>query len=357
MTRIAFYAPLKAPTHPTPSGDREIARNLMRLLRDAGYDVVLASTLRSFDKSGDSARQEAAFAQAEAEMPGLLRELAEVDLWLTYHNYYKAPDLLGPRLSAALGIPYLQIESTRAMKRLDGPWDRYARAAHAAADQANAIFYFTEYDRYALERDRKGHQELVHLPPFLPLRALPAASDLQGPMLCVGMMREGAKLASYRLVAEALQQVQQDWQLNIVGDGPARSDVEALFGTFGPRVRFLGQLDRGALQEVYTHARLMIWPGVDEAFGMVYLEAQAAGVPVVAQDRPGPRAVLAPGAYPDPEDGPTALAQQIDALLAAPDTLRQRAEDVRAHVATHHLETSAAAILKRTIQSVLEMSP
>ena len=67
--------------------------------------------------------------------------------------------------------------------------------------------------------------------------------------------------------------------------------------------------------------------------------------------------MLAPGVYPDPEAGPTALAQQIDALLAAPDTLRQRAEDVRAHVATQHLETSAAAILRRTIQSVLEMSP
>lgn len=356
MTRIAFYAPLKAPTHPTPSGDREIARNLMRLLQDAGYDVVLASTLRSFDKSGDTARQDAAFAQAAAEASKLQQELAEADLWLTYHNYYKAPDLLGPRMSTALGIPYLQIESTRAMKRLDGPWDRYARAAHAAADQADAIFYFTEHDRYALQRDRKGCQKLVHLPPFLPLKALPGASDLSGPMLSVGMMRDGAKLASYRLVAEALQQVQQEWQLNIIGDGPARADVEALFARFGSRVRFLGQLDRDALQEIYANSSVMLWPGVDEAFGMVYLEAQAAGVPVVAQNRPGPQAVLAPGFYPAPEDGPAALAQQIDALLSSPDTLQRRARDVRAYVADNHLETSAAQILRRTINSVLEVS-
>ena len=46
--RIAFYAPLKPPDHPVPSGDRRIARLLLEALRRAGHEVALASRLRSY---------------------------------------------------------------------------------------------------------------------------------------------------------------------------------------------------------------------------------------------------------------------------------------------------------------------
>ena len=49
--RIAFYAPLKAPTHAIASGDRRVARLLMDALRLAGHEVELVSDLRSFDGS------------------------------------------------------------------------------------------------------------------------------------------------------------------------------------------------------------------------------------------------------------------------------------------------------------------
>ena len=89
------------------------------------------------------------------------------DLWLTYHSYYKAPDLLGPRLSRQWGIPYVLVEATRASKRLKGPYARFAKAAEAACDAADVIFYLTEYDREALERDRVPGQRLARLRPFL----------------------------------------------------------------------------------------------------------------------------------------------------------------------------------------------
>jgi len=38
-------------------------------------------------------------------------------LWFTYHHYYKRPDWLGPRVSAALGIPYIVAEASHAAKR------------------------------------------------------------------------------------------------------------------------------------------------------------------------------------------------------------------------------------------------
>src|SRR6266849_2463197 len=57
--RIAFYAPLKPPTHGTPSGDRRVAGLLMDALARAGHRVQLASTFRTYDGDGDAARQRA----------------------------------------------------------------------------------------------------------------------------------------------------------------------------------------------------------------------------------------------------------------------------------------------------------
>ena len=74
--RIAFYAPLKPPTHGTPSGDRRVAGLLIDALTHAGQRVELVSTFRSFDGDGDGERQEALRAQGE----GLAQRL--VDQWL-----------------------------------------------------------------------------------------------------------------------------------------------------------------------------------------------------------------------------------------------------------------------------------
>jgi len=56
---IAFYAPLKSPLHPTPSGDRRIARLFINALEQGGYHVELASQLRTFDKRETSAASNA----------------------------------------------------------------------------------------------------------------------------------------------------------------------------------------------------------------------------------------------------------------------------------------------------------
>ena len=55
--RVAFYAPMKPPDHPVPSGDRRMAALLMQALSLAGHEVELSSRLRSRDGAGDPARQ------------------------------------------------------------------------------------------------------------------------------------------------------------------------------------------------------------------------------------------------------------------------------------------------------------
>ena len=99
--RIAFYAPLKPPNHPTPSGDRRMARLLMAALDHAGHDVALASSFRSWDDGTRPNRHERLADLGARLASRLTRRLhaAPPDLWFTYHLYHKAPDWLGPAVS------------------------------------------------------------------------------------------------------------------------------------------------------------------------------------------------------------------------------------------------------------------
>ena len=361
MTRVAFYAPMKPPTHPNPSGDREMARNLIKAIAAGSATVDLVSDLRVHDSVGDPEKQAKLHRHAKTEIARLVPELSANDtrLWVTYHNYYKAPDMIGPTVAGALNIPYVQIESSRAKSRLSGPWSAYAAAAETAADAADLIFYPIQLDMQTLKRDQTSQQQLAQLRPFLPITSL-AANTYQpdGPMLAVGMMRKRDKLASYSVIAETLAALQTpDWQLNIAGDGPARPQIEALMEPFGDQVRFLGQLDRDAMSTAYAEASLFLWPGVNEAYGMVYIEAQAAGVPVVAQDRDGVRDVVLPDALVSIKDGPQGLARHLDHLMNDPALRTLRSVAGRAMIDKNHLIGAATHDFWSATRPLLDMKP
>lgn len=121
--------------------------------------------------------------------------------------------------------------------------------------------------------------------------------------------------------------------------------MEGLFAPFGAQVRFTGQLSPEHVADEMTRARLFIWPGVNEAFGMVYLEAQAHGLPVVAQNRPGVRDVIGPtGALPEPDDL-AAFAQAIDTKLCA----ALASDETRHYISQNHLRGAATALFARAL--------
>jgi glycosyltransferase involved in cell wall biosynthesis len=71
--------------------------------------------------------------------------------------------------------------------------------------------------------------------------------------------------------------------LVVIGDGPARPALERMAG---PSVRFLGRLPDVEVSRHYAGCRAVIFPG-EEDFGIVPLEANAAGRPVVAYQAGG----------------------------------------------------------------------
>lgn len=281
--RIAFYAPMKPPDHPTPSGDRRMANLLLDALRAGGHEPFIVSRLRTYDGVGKAAAEAANARAAEVEIGRISSDLPEFDAWLSYHVYHKSPDYLGPVL--AKGRPYLLVEASAARKRSTGPWAEGAAAAARAIGAAGAVLYVTRDDREGLTDLVQPEEKLIHLRPFIDpapfrLHALPADHVR---LLAVGMMRDGDKLASYRQLAASLERLKAaDWRLHIVGDGEARPAVEEAFAGLADHVVWHGTVGAAALPTIYAAADIYVWPAANEAYGMAFLEAQAAGLPVVA---------------------------------------------------------------------------
>ena len=330
-----------------------MARALMSALHYGDHHVTIASTLRSREPKGSETAQKALIAQAAAEIDTCLAlpAVRAAQVWLTYHNYYKAPDLVGPVVSRTLGIPYVQIESTRARKRLDGPWANFAARSEDAAESADTIIYLTAHDEVALRAYAPALQKLRHLPPFLNRTTLPKLGHRNGSILSVGMMRYGDKLRSYQIIAETLQKTPGEWHINIAGDGEARKEVEALMAPVADRVTYLGALSSENLAAQYADAAVLFWPGVNEAYGMTYLEARAAGLPVVAQDRPGVRDVAGPHLTAQ-DKGADGLAQQLRIWLDNPNIRIAAGDTARQEIAKTHLLPAASARLSEKLEEV-----
>ncbi len=95
-------------------------------------------------------------------------------------------------------------------------------------------------------------------------------------LLYVGRLSDEKQLAHIRPTLEALPNT----RLVLVGDGPARSQLEQDFA--GLPVTFMGYLDGERRSSAYASADIFVFPSRLETFGLVVIEAMAAGLPVVA---------------------------------------------------------------------------
>jgi glycosyltransferase involved in cell wall biosynthesis len=108
-----------------------------------------------------------------------------------------------------------------------------------------------------------------------------------------------------------------------VGDGPDRAALHDLAAARGvaDRVQLCGRLPHAEAVAVARSASLFVLPSVDEAFGVSYVEAMAAGVPAIGtRGEDGPEEIAAAwrGIALVPPGEPRALAETLDGLLADP---------------------------------------
>ena len=88
-----------------------------------------------------------------------------------------------------------------------------------------------------------------------------------------------------------------DARLEIVGSGVLKDEYVALALSLGidDRVMFLGRISDLELASAYDRARLFALPSTKEGFGIVYLEAWRAGLPVLCSDHGAPAEIVEDG--------------------------------------------------------------
>jgi glycosyltransferase involved in cell wall biosynthesis len=379
---VAFYTPLKHPYEREASGDREIARKVMQALRTCGYAPELASRLstwrRRFDP-GEAVRLERRAAVVAAALVHRYRRrpgAARPSFWMSYQNYYRCPDLLGPVVATALDVPYVLVDTALSTSSRRTPFRAWASAARLAVRRADLVLAMSPRDvpRLAALRGERFAAERIRL---LPTAVDPGryAADPEvrarhraavatrvvagdGPLLlCVAMMRAADKLDSYRLLAEALARVSAPWRLVVVGDGPDRPAVEAALERLpAGQVALVGAIEPEALPAFYLGADLFVFPGLGEAFGLVYLEAAAAGLPVVACAGPGPAAMVTPEGGVLAEPTAASFSAAIAALLADPARRAAMGEAGQRWIAAERSQATFAERLATGL-SILRLGP
>jgi phosphatidylinositol alpha-1,6-mannosyltransferase len=334
--KIAFFCPNKPLSHPHPSGDLTIARDLRHALNHLGHECreIVALRTRWFWKSTRGWSQ---------ILPGFLKAYRntrefEPDLWLTYHSYYKSPDIIGPLISKLRHIPYVIFQPMYGTRRRKAFSTRVGFTLNRLALKA-ASHTFTNNlnDLEALRRILRP-ESITYLPSgIVPedfqrdeaagkmIRKRFAIPDAATVIMTAARFRPGVKCESLAYLFRSLALLRtapHEFSLLVVGDGPGEEHLRALAEELLPgRTIFTGLVARRDMVQFYSAADLFVFPGIGESLGMVYLEAQACGLPVVALDSPGVSQVVSAGrtGLLVPRDAGEAMAEAIRTLLKSPE--------------------------------------
>ena len=370
---ICFYAPFKPLGHAHPSGDLVTATSIFDFLAGKGHRLVSVSSLRCrwiYWKPW-------LWPKLLWERNRVLRKFTthQADLWFTYHSYYKAPDLLGPVLSKKINVPYVIFQGIYSTKRRRD-WKTKAGfyLNKNALCAANHVFTNKSVDMLNLKRLLPETQITYVAPGIIPddfsfdenaRTELRKQWDLgESPVVfSAAMFRADVKTQGLSWVIRAcgeLDRQGQDFRLVIAGDGPERDKLEKLAAEqMANKVRFVGHIPRKKMHRFYSAADLFVFPGIKESLGMVFLEAQSCGLPVVAFDNAGvPEAV---------QNGRTGLlvpmfdqekfVDGIRRLLIDKELRRQMGQAAKSYILAAHDATKNYQPLELVLQKIISAHP
>lgn len=294
--KISYYMPFKPMGHKNPSGDLVTGSELFSFFKENGHHISIASELRSrwiYYKPWT-------WYPLFKTVNGLTRRLKDnpPDIWLTYHSYYKSPDLLGPIIKKRLKIPYVLFQgiySTKRRKRIKTRAGYYLNKK--ALETADLVITNKKRDQKNLLRLLPPEKVLYIAPGLHPKDFtfdLVSRRSLRNRwqtgskriVLTTAMFRPGVKTQGLLQVIDSCFTLQQrgiELHLVIAGDGTNRNMIkEYAMDKLGDQFTFLGKIPRHELYRYYSAADVFAFPGINESLGMVFLEAQASGLPAVA---------------------------------------------------------------------------
>lgn len=299
----------------------------------------------------------------------LLRERPKVLQIATAHDSY-----IGLWLRQRLGIPYVvYAHGNEILAAMQSEWEK----PRQSLQQASRVLAVSRYTAKLVEKAgvNPGRIELFHpgcdIETFQPQepdeelrRKLLGDTDGQRMILSVGNLvsRKGHDMV-IRALPRLLQTVGNVSYL-IVGDGPYRSELENLASALGVRERvvFAGRMPDETLPRVYALCDVFVLASREqidscdvEGFGIVFLEANACGKPVVGGRSGGIGDAIAEGEtgfLVDSRD-PDGIAEAIGRLLTDPQLAARLGEQGRERVVREFSWHSVAARLRRILQQVV----
>jgi glycosyltransferase involved in cell wall biosynthesis len=147
------------------------------------------------------------------------------------------------------------------------------------------------------------------------------------------------------------------WEVRVVGRGPEETRLRraAEERNLGGVVRWLGDVTQAELAREYQACDVFCLPSVQEGFGIVFLEAMAAGKPIVAARAAAVPEVVEQGVLVEPEDA-AALAEALAELAADAERRRELGEAGRRAVERYDAPRVAGLFL-RELESVISGGP
>ncbi len=292
--KIAYYMVFKPIDHSTPSGDLIIGKSIYDHLKEE-HDVTVPSSLRArwiYYKPHK-------LFQLFVEYYKIYKKYksSPPDLWLSYHSYYKAPDLLGMLCSAKLGIPYVIFQGIYSTKRRK-KWKTLPGFLlnKYVLQKADLVITNKKRDLRNLKRllpDEKLHYIAPGIEPEQfsfnqqersRLRKQYGIGEDEKVIVCAAMFRPGVKTKGISQVISSFAHLlrnQKNYRLLLIGDGTNRELLEDQVAPFSDKVIFTGMVKREEMYRYYSCGDIFAFPGIEEGFGMVYAEAQSCGLPCV----------------------------------------------------------------------------
>lgn len=213
-------------------------------------------------------------------------------------------------------------------------WERPTRLLQASMEQAELVTAVSRYTRRRILQWARINPEQVKVLPNtmrFPIRTRDPSATVDPRwafaakpyILTVSRIdKEDAYKGHHRVltVLGELRRRHPDLQYVIVGDGDGRRDLEDCAKQAGvaDAVHFVGHIETDELRSLLAAARAFVMPSTKEGFGIVFLEAAAYGLPVIAGNIDGSVDALSEGASGtliDPDD-PAALCDALSMAVA-----------------------------------------
>ncbi|MCP4672897.1 MAG: glycosyltransferase family 4 protein, partial [Desulfobacula sp.] len=221
------------------------------------------------------------------------------DLWLTYHSYYKAPDIIGPFVCRILNIKYIifqGIYATKPKRRFKTIFGFYLN--RSALLEADHVFTNKLSDLKNLKRVIP-EERLTYIRPGIKPSEFKKNVEFGiwqrkkwgikndcHVILTAGMFRNDVKTQGLSWLIRCCAQLVRlkiNFHLVIAGAGKMESYLKNLAqDQIAGHYTFAGKIKREDMHKFYSSGDVFAFPGIKESLGMVYLEAQSCLLLVIA---------------------------------------------------------------------------